>query len=188
MKGEKMYRFIILLCTTILISACQTTGKRPANFDNPETTNVGIVFMHGSKGGPYDCIPGLTSALSNAGFMVIAPTMPWSNTSSGGNTLQIIEKSINTLREAGAEVIFIGGFSRGSRNAILYAEYIGELEGVLVVGPGMLMPDKIASLDVPLLWIRGSYDNIALINSASADYSDAPKHPLNESHLINLYI
>lgn len=44
---------------------------------------------------------------------------------------------------------------------------------------------KLASLDVPLLWIRGSYDNIALSNYASADYSDAPKHKLNESHLIN---
>lgn len=184
-----MYRFSILLCITIFISSCQTTGKRPTSFDNPDITNVGIVFMHGKGGGPSYWIPGIVQELRATGYMVISPRMPWAGGRYGmiysEKAEKLIDGYIKDLKSAGAEIIILGGHSAGGAGAIVYAAKHDGINGVMLVGPPATVPEESYKLNAPILWVRGRGDSTALSSYHSAEYKDVPEHPLNQRTLVN---
>ena len=184
-----MRRILVVVLMTLFLTSCKTTGVRPTNFDNPDTTNVGIVFMHGKGGGPSYHIPGMVEELKNAGFMVINPYMPWAGGAYGKiyseKAEKLLDGYITDLRNAGAEVIILGGLSAGGASAIVYGAAHDDINGVMLVGPPATVPDEVMKLNCPILWIRGKRDSTALSNYASAEYRDVPDHPLNQRTLVN---
>jgi dienelactone hydrolase len=184
-----MKHIIVLMLTTIFIISCQTTGKKPASFDNPDITNVGIVFMHGKGSGPSKWIPGIVRELRSSGYMVISPRMPWADGAYGKiyseKSEKLLDGYVTDLRNAGAEVIILGGLSAGGAGAIVYGAAHDDINGVMLVGPPATVPDDVMKLNCPILWIRGKGDSTALSNYASAEYKDVPDHPLNQRTLVN---
>ena len=184
-----MRRIGLLIIISLILASCKTTGVRPTGFDNPDTTNIGIVFMHGKGGGPSYHIPGMVDALESAGYMVINPYMPWAGGKYGmiysEKAEKLLDGYVTDLRIAGAEVIILGGLSAGGAGAIVYAANHDDIDGVMLVGPPATVPDEVMKLNCPILWVRGRGDSTALSNYNSAEYRDVPDHPLNQRTLVN---
>ncbi|NQU69021.1 MAG: alpha/beta hydrolase [Rhodospirillales bacterium] len=103
---------------------------------------VGIVLMHG-KGGtakPTSPVGRLADALDSAGFMVLAPDMPWSRSRiwdrSFDRAMAEIDTYVTELRRKGAKKIVVGGHSLGANAALRYGARRDGLAGILAIAPG----------------------------------------------------
>jgi len=103
---------------------------------------LGVVLMHGKQGTskPRSPVGQLKAELESAGFIVMAPDMPWSR-------LRFLEKDFETamaeidgyveaLRSRGAKRIVVGGHSIGANAALGYGARREGLAGVLAIAPG----------------------------------------------------
>ena len=103
---------------------------------------VGIVLMH-VKGGtakPASPVGRLADALNSAGFVVLAPDMPWSRSriwdKSFDRAMAEIDTYVSELRLKGAKKIVVGGHSLGANAALGYGARRDGLAGILAIAPG----------------------------------------------------
>lgn len=103
-------------------------------------SDVGIVLIHGKWGNPSSGIAVLSQALTNKGYRVSTPIMPWSDQRNYDadypTALAEIENSAQALRQQGAKKILVGGHSFGANAAIAYAGSGREVDGILAIAPG----------------------------------------------------
>lgn len=103
-------------------------------------SDVGIVLIHGKWSNPSAGIAVLSQALTNKGFRVSTPIMPWSDQrnydADYSTALAEIETSAQVLRQQGAKKILVGGHSFGANAAIAYAASGREVDGILAIAPG----------------------------------------------------
>lgn len=104
------------------------------------TDRIGIVLMHGKTGNPSFIANAAGGALQQAGFLVEAPEMPWSQRryidQPFGEALNEIEQAVERLRKEGANKIIIAGHSMGADAALAYAANRGGIDGVILLAPG----------------------------------------------------
>lgn len=88
---------------------------------------------------PKSPIGKLASALKGAGFLVVAPDMPWSRSrgfdKTYEETMAEIDDAVERLKEAGATKIVVGGHSIGANAALGYGARREGLAGVTVIAP-----------------------------------------------------
>ena len=103
---------------------------------------VGVVLMHGKSGTAREKSPigKLKYALEVAGFIVVAPDMPWSRSRGFDRTyresMAEIDEAVATLKDKGATRIVVGGHSLGANAALGYGARRSGLAGVLAIAPG----------------------------------------------------
>jgi pimeloyl-ACP methyl ester carboxylesterase len=124
----------LLLSATALFVACVANAK-------PE--QVGVVILHGKQGmpdGAFSPIKKLANALTDKGYLVVRPEMPWSRKRYlEGNWQQAmleIGAAVDQLRAKGAQKIVIAGHSIGSPAALSYAAQSQNIDGVALMAPG----------------------------------------------------
>jgi len=101
---------------------------------------VGVVLIHGKWGNPSR-FNSLAKAMSNKGYMVLTPLMPWSKVRGYdvdySAALEIVTGNIQELRKNGSTVIVLAGHSKGANAAIAYAAYGREkIDAVVAIAPG----------------------------------------------------
>ncbi len=133
-----MIKIINFLAAAVLVFVLVADPQADASADE----SVGIVLMHG-KGGtavPQSSIGQLAEALQSAGFIVIAPDMPWHRSRiwdrSFAESMVEIDEYVAKLKRKGAKKIVVGGHSLGANAAIGYGARREGLAGILAIAPG----------------------------------------------------
>ena len=102
---------------------------------------VGVLLMHGKKG-TAEHVQSLATDLIGAGYLVVTPDMPWSQSRAYERTLEDahgeIDGWIASLRQDGATRIVVAGHSMGATMAMGYAATHTGVDGVVALGPGQL--------------------------------------------------
>lgn len=100
---------------------------------------AGIVLMHGKGGSPTKHVSDLASSLEGQGFLVANLEMPWSGRrdydANVGAAEKEVESALSSLRNKGAQKLFVAGHSQGG----LFALYFGSkhiVDGVIAIAPG----------------------------------------------------
>ena len=131
-KFNLLFTILIVMAS---LTACQTTKVEPI----PGET-IGIVLMHGGKGGDQYHIRGLASKLKSAGILVKAPLMPWGKNRvydrSYEESMDEIDAHVAKLKKAGAKRIVIAGQSLGANAALGYAARRKGLAGAILLAYG----------------------------------------------------
>lgn len=133
-------RTIRLFLLLFLCAAFAFTG-----FPAEAQEKIGVVLMHGKGGTAMERSPvgKLASKLENAGFLVIAPDMPWSRSRGFDKThkdsMAEIDEAVEDLKSDGATKIVVGGHSIGANAALAYGATRGGLAGVLAIAPGHIV-------------------------------------------------
>ncbi len=103
---------------------------------------LGIVLLHG-KGGvslPRSPVGKLREALEDAGFLAVAPDMPWSRSRrfelDHAASMAEIDAAIRDLKADGATHFVVGGQSLGAGAALAYGATREGLAGIMVIAPG----------------------------------------------------
>ncbi|HYD63996.1 alpha/beta fold hydrolase [Azospirillum sp.] len=100
---------------------------------------VGVVLMHGKKG-TAEHVQTLATDLIGAGYLVLTPDMPWSQSRAYERTLEEAHTEIDAwvadLRADGATRIVVAGHSMGANMAMGYAATHSGVHAVLALGPG----------------------------------------------------
>ncbi len=103
---------------------------------------IGVVVMHGKSASAAARSPvgRLATALQDAGFLVAAPDMPWSEGRGFDRTfaqsMAEIDAAVEGLRARGAKRIVVGGHSMGAAAALGYAARRPRIAGILAIAPG----------------------------------------------------
>lgn len=111
---------------------------------------VGVVLMHGKGGMPRSrMMDPLIAALTEAGFLVSTPEMPWSRDrrydASYSQAMQEIAREVAALREKGAKKIVVAGQSQGANAALGFGALVGGVDGIAAIAPGHV-PEYFATL------------------------------------------
>lgn len=103
---------------------------------------IGVVLMHG-KGGTSKLkspVGQLKNALEDAGFLVVAPDMPWSRSRQFDRDFEAsmaeIDEAVADLKDRGATRFVVGGHSIGANAALGYGARRDGLAGILAMAPG----------------------------------------------------
>lgn len=106
---------------------------------NAETGTAGVVLMHGKGGSPTKHVSDLAASLERDGFLVANLEMPWSGRRDYdvdvGAAENEVEGAIATLRQKGADKVFVAGHSQGG----LFALFFGSkhhVNGIVAIAPG----------------------------------------------------
>jgi pimeloyl-ACP methyl ester carboxylesterase len=128
-------RFAILILAIVALALWPPEGARSGS-------DVGIVLLHGKWGTalPGSPIGKLAGALENAGFLVVAPDMPWSRSRYYAKDYEAsmaeIDDAVASLEDRGASRIVVGGHSMGANVALGYGARRDGLAGIIVMAPG----------------------------------------------------
>ncbi len=127
-------RFLLAL-TFSIASLLSPTGA----IAQTSQLKIGIVLMHGKGGSPTKNVSGLASSLEEQGFLVANLDMPWSGRRhydvDVGSAEREVEAALSSLRDKGAQKLFVAGHSQGG----LFALYFGGkhvLDGIVAIAPG----------------------------------------------------
>lgn len=154
---KKMKKILIALMSLVILTSCQTTEKSIklttqsgytsnalSYFPNSKKSNETVfVIMHGKSGKPnvwhhLDLYPKLT----NKGYEIIAPKMPWSRDWSGtpNDGILLIDEVVNQIVKRGKKVVLVG-HSLGGTNAFIYAAKNPKkgVLGIVTVAPGHML-------------------------------------------------
>ena len=115
--------------------------------DAQTTFKATAILIHGKNGAPSRThIQSLTSDLSNDGFDVVVPQMPWSGINWNGTLCNGIEQMNNLVdaeKTAGNSVVLIGHSLAGPIVLAYEAlENTTASDGLLVLAPGHLVPQS----------------------------------------------
>ena len=127
-------RFFRLLLIAIFVAAAVAPAARAAD-------KIGVVLLHG-KGAPspQGLLGELIGELEDAGFLVVAPEMPWSKgrmlAKGYEESMAEIDDAVTALKAKGATKIVVGGHSMGANAALGYGARRDGLAGVLAMAPG----------------------------------------------------
>lgn len=114
---------------------------------------VALISMHGKWGAP----PGpLAKFLSDSGYLVISPTMPWSRNRNYdvdyGHGLGEIHQRVERLRAEGYQKIIMIGHSFGANGVLAYMSKFTDIDGAVLLAPGhvpeLFYQHGVSSLDV----------------------------------------
>jgi len=103
---------------------------------------IGVVLMHGKTGTASSggLIGPLVSKLTSAGFLVVAPDMPWSRSrylaKDYAGSMAEIDAAVAQLKRQGATKIVVAGHSMGANAALGYAARRPGIAGVVAIAPG----------------------------------------------------
>jgi pimeloyl-ACP methyl ester carboxylesterase len=119
----------ILACVFVLHTASAETGA----------IKIGIVVMHGKGGSPTKHVSELASALEAHGYLVANLEMPWSGRRDYDVDVEAadaeVEQALGSLRQQGAQKVFVAGHSQGG----LFALHYGDrhlVDGIIAIAPG----------------------------------------------------
>ncbi len=94
-----------------------------------------------------------------------------------------LRRRVQELRQQGAQRVLVGGSGLAAHVAMGYSAAVGDVDGVLVLGPEERsalggLPDLAARLrqHAPVLWVVGSEDPLARKEEDDA-FAKAPPHP-----------
>jgi len=117
----------------------------------PSGATTTVIVMHGKAGMPDDIylLP-LYTELSNAGYDVIAPYMPWRETTWDGSMCEAMNyiDSLVVQEAAKGNNVIIAGHSMGGAHSLIYAATApaAEVKGIIALAPG-----HFPHLELPLL-------------------------------------
>lgn len=100
-----------------------------------------IIVMHGKTGSPFSThLPPLYTALSNAGYDVIAPYMPWSGLDWDGSMCEAMNyiDSLASQEAAKGRNVIVAGHSMGGAHALIHGatEPASEIKAIITLAPG----------------------------------------------------
>ncbi len=127
-------RFVRILAVVVVAAAVGVSAGHAAD-------KVGVVLMHG-KGAPFpkNSLGPLIGKLEDAGFLVVAPEMPWSRSRNLAKdyeqSMAEIDKAVAELKAKGATKIVVGGHSMGANAALGYGARRDGVAGILAIAPG----------------------------------------------------
>ena len=129
-----LIRFLIVLTYSIVSIFVPLTAIAETS-----SIKIGIVLMHGKGGSPTKHVSDLASSLDGQGFLVANLEMPWSGWRNYDVDVRTsedeIESALKTLRNKGAQKVFVAGHSQGG----LFALYFGGkhvVDGIIAIAPG----------------------------------------------------
>ena len=101
---------------------------------------TGVVLLHGNNGAPgIDGLSDMESRMRKAGFVVVAPEMPYSRNRrfdrTYDETMTEVDKAVEGLKAAGASRIVIAGYSLGA-NVALYYGGTRKVDAIVALAPG----------------------------------------------------
>ncbi len=133
--GAEMIKYMKLMALVFVLVAFP-------QIDGSADESIGVILMHG-KGAtarPTSPIGQLAETLESAGFIVIAPDMPWHRSriwdKSFEESMMEIDEYVTELKSKGANKIVVGGHSIGANAAIGYGARREGLAGILAIAPG----------------------------------------------------
>jgi pimeloyl-ACP methyl ester carboxylesterase len=101
---------------------------------------IGVVLVHGKQGSPARDMTQLAAALRARGYAVAAPTMPWAAdrayAAPYADALAQLDRAVTGLRQGGAGLVLMVGFSLGANAALGYAAAHPGLGGLVLLAPG----------------------------------------------------
>ena len=102
---------------------------------------VSFIVMHGKTGSPNSAhLPPLYTDLSNAGYDVIAPYMPWSGLDWDGSMCEAMNyiDSLAALEATKGRSVIIAGHSMGGAHSLIYgaSSPVSEVKGIVTLAPG----------------------------------------------------
>jgi esterase/lipase len=104
-----------------------------------ESSEVGVVIMHGKWGAPQSMLP-LARDLESRSYLVSNGEMPWSGRRlydvDYPAALKEVEQQVRQLRANGAKRVVVIGQSLGSNAAVAYASSGFDLDGLVMLSPG----------------------------------------------------
>ena len=131
-----MKRFTGLIYASLVLLLLITL---PVGAAAAEKSKVGVVILHGKTGQP-GVFGSVAEGLKQAGFLVVAPEMPWSKDRYIDKTyeesLKEIEQAVDSLRKKGAAKVVLAGHSMGANASLAYAAYHGGIDGIILLAPG----------------------------------------------------
>ena len=114
-------------------------------------TMTSVIMLHGKTAFPYD--PYLTTfytALSDAGYDVVAPYLPWRNTDWDGSMCEAMNYIDLLVQQEAARghAVIVAGHSMGAAHALIYAVTMpaADVKAIVVLAPG-----HFPQLEMPLL-------------------------------------
>ena len=115
-----------------------STFTKPSSTSPASTT---VIVMHGKTAEPTEPdLPDLYNALAAAGYDVIAPEMPWSNTDWDGSMCEAMNyiDALAAQEAAEGRDVVIAGHSMGGAHALIYAVTAPpeEVRAVIALAPG----------------------------------------------------
>lgn len=129
---------VILAVTAPGISFAQPAGS--STEARHARSAICVLLMHGKLGSADGFVQPLAAGLSNAGFQVEAPAMPWSNTRRFDRTLaeamQEIDDHLATLRARSCAKLVVAGHSLGGAAALRFGAAGGGHDAIILVAPG----------------------------------------------------
>lgn len=105
------------------------------------SATTSIIVMHGKTGSPLSShLPPLYTALSDAGYDVIAPYMPWSGLAWNGSMCEAMNyiDSLATQETAKGRNVIVAGHSMGGAHALIHGatEPASEIKAIVTLAPG----------------------------------------------------
>jgi len=112
-----------------------------------------VIIMHGKAGSPLDgYLSPLYTGLTNAGYDVISPYMPWSEPVWDGSMCEAMNyiDSLSEQEASKGRAVIIAGHSMGGAHALIYAATApaAEVKGIIALAPG-----HFPHLELPLLTV-----------------------------------
>lgn len=123
----------LLAILALFLFAVVTTSVAGAD----ATTGVVLLHAQGGSAKPSSPLGGLADALMNAGFAVLAPDMPWSETRILDRdyeaSMDEIDLATAAIRSRGAQGVVVVGHGLGANAALGYAARREGLAGVILI-------------------------------------------------------
>lgn len=121
--------------------ATYSPGTEPFTLSTGGVGITTVIVMHGKTGSPLDAyLSPLYTKLSNAGYDVVAPYMPWSGTTWDGSMCEAMNyiDSLAAQEVAKNNAVIIAGHSMGGAHALIYAATAPaiEVKGIITLAPG----------------------------------------------------
>ncbi|BBP01340.1 alpha/beta hydrolase [Sulfuriferula nivalis] len=121
---------------SILLAWCLMWFGSLAHAQSPQ---LGIVIMHGKGGSPSGLVSTLAEGLQTRGYLVSNLDMPWSGRRhydvDVAHAQREVEAAILSLRQQGAQKVFVAGHSQGGVFA-MYLAGVLPVDGVIAMSPG----------------------------------------------------
>lgn len=110
------------------------------------TPKIGIVIMHGKGGSPSKHVSDLAEFLDKNGYLVANLEMPWSKKRDYDVNVSAAEEEVETaltsLRNKGAQKLFIAGHSQGGLFTLHFAgKHV--VDGIICIAPGGNVGNKL---------------------------------------------
>ena len=131
----------------------QPSGLTPEFTPAAVPTMTSVIMLHGKTATPLDAyLTTLYTALSVAGYDVVAPYLPWRDASWDGSMCEVMNYIDLLIQQEAARghAVIVAGHSMGAAHALIYAvtSPATEVKAIVVLAPG-----HFPQLEMPLLTV-----------------------------------